>query len=454
MDELRELIDGPVVLPGDSGWDAARGAWHLLIDQQPVAVVQAAGLDDIVATVRYARDHGLAVTTQPTGHGASPAVNGTILLRTGALTAIDIDLEVGVVRVGAGVQWRDLNEALTGTGLTSLPGSNGDVTVVGYTLGGGVGWFGRKYGQAAQRVHWVRLVTGAGEVIDVTRESDPDLFWALRGGGGDFGIVVAMELELLPAMEIQGGRMMWPIEHARDVLRAFTEISATAPDELSLWAWLLHFPDVPFVPEPVRGKSFAAVDSTFLGTPDDADKLLAPLRAIAEPVSDGVASIPLSMVGKIAQEPEDPTPGLIKSVLLSSFDDAAIDTLLKVGAADSPLFIFEVRHLGGAFARPDESQGAAGVIEDPYLFLFGGIVADPALAPVIGSAIEHVQTAMAPWISGRVLPNFSVGEPNAQLYPPATQTRLAEIKSRVDPNGVIRSNHPVSTQPFSTQPVS
>ncbi|WP_328523313.1 FAD-binding oxidoreductase [Kribbella sp. NBC_00359] len=444
MNGLPELIKGPVVLPGDPGWDSARGAWHLLADQQPVAVVQAADADDIVAAVRYARDHGLTVSAQPIGHGATPAVNGTILLRTGALTGIEIDLAAGVVHVGAGVRWHDLNHALTDTGTTSLPGSSGGTTVVGYTLGGGLSWFGRKYGLAANHVRSFRVVTASGELMHVTRESDPDLFWALRGGGGDFAIVISMELELMPAAEIQGGRMMWPIEHARPVLRAFAEITAYAPDELSLWAWVLHFPDVPFVPEQVRGQSFAVVDCTFLGSADDAAKLLAPLRVVAEPVSDTVAPIPLRELGSIAQEPEDPMPALLKTVLLSSFEDAAIDALLKVAAPGSPLFAFEVRHLGGALARPDESQGAAGVIDEPYLLLFGGFVPDPALGPVVGAAIERVQTTMAPWITGRALPNFSAGEPNAALYPAGIHDRLVAIKQAVDPAGTIRGNHPVS----------
>ena len=407
-------------------------------------MVQAADADDIVAAVRYARDHGLTVSAQPLGHGATPAVNGTILLRTGALTGIEIDLAAGVVHVGAGVRWHDLNHALTDTGTTSLPGSSGGTTVVGYTLGGGLSWFGRKYGLAANHVRSFRVVTASGELMHVTRESDPDLFWALRGGGGDFAIVISMELELMPAAEIQGGRMMWPIEHARPVLRAFAEITAYAPDELSLWAWVLHFPDVPFVPEQVRGQSFAVVDCTFLGTADDAAKLLAPLRAVAEPVSDTVAPIPLRELGSIAQEPEDPVPALLKTVLLSGFEDAAIDALLKVAAPGSPLFAFEVRHLGGALARPNESQGAAGVIDEPYLLLFGGFVPDPALGPVVGAAIERVQTTMAPWITGRALPNFSAGEPNAALYPAEIHDRLVAIKQAVDPAGTIRGNHPVS----------
>jgi hypothetical protein len=444
MNGLRELIKGPVVLLGDPGWDSARSAWHLLMDQHPLAVVHAADVDDIVATVRYARDHGLTVSAQPLGHGATPAVNGTILLRTGALTGIEIDLAAGVVHVGAGVRWRDLNDALTDTGTTSLPGSSGGTTVVGYTLGGGLSWFGRKYGLAANHVRSFRVVTADGELMHVTRESDPDLFWALRGSGGDFAIVISIELELLPAAEIQGGRMMWPIEHARAVLRAFAETTAYAPDELSLWAWVLHYPDVPMVPEEVRGQSFAVVDCTFLGSADDAAKLLAPLRAVAEPLSDTVAPIPLRELGSIAQEPEDPMPGLLKTVLLSGFEDAAIDALLEVAAPGSPLFAFEVRHLAGALARPDKSQGAAGVIDEPYLLLFGGFVPDPALGPVIGAAIERVQTAMAPWITGRALPNFSTSEPNEALYPAATHDRLVTIKQAADPAGTIRGNHPVS----------
>jgi hypothetical protein len=445
MNGLRELIKGPVVLPGDPGWDAARSAWHLLTDQHPVAVVHATDADDIVATVRYARDHGQTIAAQPVGHGATTAIaNGTILLRTTALTGIELDLAAGVVHVGAGVRWRDLNDALSETGTTSLPGSNGDATVVGYTLGGGLSWFGRKYGLAANHVRSFRIVTSAGELVHVTNASDPDLFWALRGGGGDFGIVVSMELELLPAFEIQGGRMMWPIDQARDVLRAFAEITTYAPDELSLWAWVLHFPDVPFVPEFVRGQSFAAVDTTFLGSAEDAAKLLTALRAVAEPIVDTVAPIALSEVGKIAQEPEEPVPALLKTVLLSAFDDAAIDALVGASVPGSPLFAFQVRHLGGAFARPDASQGVAGTIDEPYSLLTGGFVPDPALLPVVGGAIQAVMATMSSWITGRVSPNFASDEPITAMFPAGALARLRTIKQSVDPAGTIRGNHPVS----------
>ncbi|NEA31370.1 FAD-binding oxidoreductase [Streptomyces sp. SID13031] len=445
VEKLRKLVDGRVVGADDPDWDAERSAWHLLVDQRPATIVHVTDADDIAATIRFAREHEYAVAAQPGGHGATDAINGTILLRTGDLTSIDVDLAEGVVRVGAGVRWRDLNAALTGTGLSSLPGSNGDTTVVGYALGGGLSWFGRKYGQAANTVRAFELVNADGYQQRVTREADPELFWALRGGGGEFGIIVSAELELVLAPQIYGGRMVWPVEHARDVLRAFTEITANAPDELTLWAWLLNLPDLPFVPEPLRGKWVTAVDAVYLGNEEEAEKLLTPLRAIAEPLDDGLASVPLSAVGTIAQEPDDPTPGLLKSVLLNSFDEEALDALLEVTApgSASPLFLFEIRHLSGAFARADEGHGAAGSFEEPYLLLFGGIVPVPELAGAVAAAIEGVKAKLAPWISGRTLLNFASGEPLADIFAPEVRDRLRAVKQRVDPQAVIRGNHPI-----------
>jgi hypothetical protein len=438
------LVDGQVVGADDPAWDAERLAWHLLTDQRPAAVVHVTSADDIAATVRFARRHELSVAAQPVGHGATTAVNGTILLRTGALTAIDLDLAAGTVRVEAGVRWRDLNKTLTGTGLSGLPGSSGDPTVVGYTLGGGVGWFGRKYGQAANSVRAFELINAAGDRQRVTQESDPELFWALRGGGGEFGIVVALELELLLAPQIYGGRMMWPIEHARDALRAFTDIAATAPDELTLWAWLINLPDMPDVPPPLRGKWIVAVDSVFLGSAEDGEKLIAPLRGLAEPLADFVKPLTLDELSTVAQEPEDPIPGLIQAVLLSGFDTAALDTLLEVAAPGkpSPVFLYEVRHLGGALARPDESHGSAGHIDEPYLLLCGGIAMGPNAPEVISNTIAGVHTAMAPWITDRLLPNFSVHAEGDNIYPADVHARLNRVKAHVDPRGVIRGNHP------------
>ncbi len=443
IEELRAAVKGRVVSPADAEYDAERLPWHLLTDQYPAAIVHVTGTEDVQAAIRLARRHRLTVGAQPVGHGATEATTGgMILLRTGALNAIDIGTDV--VRVGAGVRWRDLNNALAGTGLTSLPGSSGDPSVVGYTLGGGLSWFGRKWGQAANRVRAIELVDAEGHHLRVTKDAFPDLFWALRGGGGEFAIVTAMELELLPAPQIYGGRMMWYAEDARELLRAFATVTETAPEELTLWAWLLNMPDLDFVPEPLRGRWMLAIDSTFLGDGDDAEKLLAPIRAVAEPLIDGMGDVPIEDVGLISQEPEDPMPGIGRIVLLNEFRAAGIDALLELALdGPTPVAMIEIRGLGGAFARSADTDGAAGAIEEPYLLLLGGMAMGPDQVPLVEAGITAIADGMDRWISGRALPNLAVHEPIEEIYPAGTLARLREIKRRVDPTNIIRGNHPL-----------
>ena len=444
LEGLRRLIAGRVVVPGDDDWDRERTAWHLMVDQHPAAVVHIEDADDVVAAVRYAAANGLSVSAQPGGHGATTAVNGTILLRTGALNAIETDLAARTVRVGAGVKWGELNAALTSTGLSGVPGSTGDTTVIGYLLGGGIGWFGRKYGMASNHVRAVELVTAEGRIVTVTRDSDPDLFWALRGGGGEFGIVLAITLDLVDVTDIYGGRVLWPAEHAKEVLSAFAGITRTAPVELTLWAWMLNMPDVPFVPEPLRGRWAVAVDVCHLGTADEAEKLLAPLRALPQPDADTLAPMMLDQLDSIAAEPVDPVPGLLETRLLTGLGEDAIDTLLAVvrPGEPSPLLAHEIRHLGGAFAEPGPDDGAAGHLTEPYLLLYGGMVAVPELAGVIAGANEAVRTAMAPYSSERVPANFTGDERPDQAYPPEVLARLRSLKQDRDPHGIIRGNRP------------
>jgi FAD/FMN-containing dehydrogenase len=225
---LDREVSGRILTAADTEWDVERLGWDLHVDQRPLAVVHVTGAEDIVAAVRFAKRHGMSVTAQPVGHTATTAVDGTILLRTTGLRGLSVDIAGRTARVEAGVRWRDLNAALSDTGLTSLPGSSGDPTVVGYTLGGGMSWFGRKFGLASNHLRAVELVDPDGEFIRVTEHSDPELFWALRGCGGDFGIVTAMEVDLLPYPEIYGGRLVWAWRYLR--LRA-----SRWPSLMCLW---------------------------------------------------------------------------------------------------------------------------------------------------------------------------------------------------------------------------
>jgi hypothetical protein len=457
-DELRGLLPGKVVVPGDTAWDAARAPWVANVDQRPRAVVNVADAIDVVTIVRFAYDCGLTVAAQPGGHGGTRALDDTILLRTRGLGGIEVDVDARVARVGAGVKWGELMAALDGTGLTGLTGSTPDTTVVGLSVGGGLSWFGRAYGLAADSLMALEIVDAYGDLVRVTADSDPDLFWALRGGGGDFGIITAAEVALHPAAEVYGGRLMWPIEHAPEVLRAYQAVTASAPDELTAWFHLLRFPPIPDIPEPLRGGSFVSFDLTYIGEACLAEKLLAPVRALPAPMIDTLAPVQLSRIGDILQEPLDPTPALERSRLLAELSDQAIDALLDMAGpeAESMLTIVQLRHLGGALARPSAHPGAVGTLEENYQLFLLGIPAVPQLVQPLLAHLDHAERTMEPFATDRRMFNFLGHDADpAQAFTPEALGRLRAIKAERDPFGVIRSNRPVlqaSTQPAARIP--
>lgn len=448
LDELRGAVRGAVLAPGDPEWDPARLPWNRLVDQQPAALVVAADAHDVAATVRWAAAHGVPVSAQPNGHGASSSLDGTVVVRTAALDDIWVDADARVARVGAGVKWGDLQTALDGTGLTGLIGSNGDVTVVGYCLGGGLSWFSRAFGPGAAAVRAVEVVDAAGEHRWVGGDdpADADLLWALRGGGGDFALVTAMELELLPAPQIYGGLVAFPAAVAQPVLRAFREVTASAPEELTTWASIMHLPDVPFIPEELRGLSLVLVLATYLGEAEEAERLLAPVRAAGPVIRDTFRPLAPGEVGLLAEEPVDPVPAALAGTRLHTFDDAAIDTLLAVAGVGSgtPLMQVQVRHVGGALAR-ERVPSAAGTAPEPYLLTGLTIVPAPELAPVVTQALDQLFTTFAPWSTGTAPLTFlDRDESIERAYSGATLDRLRAIKAAVDPAGLIRSNRPVA----------
>ncbi|GGQ14240.1 FAD-binding oxidoreductase [Streptosporangium pseudovulgare] len=426
---LRSVVRGRVWLPGDPGFDAARRPWNLAIEQPVAAVAEAADADDVAALVRHARATGLGVTAQPNGHGATGRTDGLILLRTTRLDTLRIDPAARRARVGAGVPSGRLQAAAAPHGLTGLPGSSPVVSVTGAALGGGLSWFGRAHGWIADSVTALDVIDADGRSRRVTATDDSDLFWALRGAGGDFAIVTALELTLHPAPHLYGGRMLWTAEHAPAVLEAYRRITATAPEELTAWLDLLHFPGA----DPM-----VAVDVTHLGGEDEARDLLAPLERLPRPLSDGRRVMSVAEIGSITAEPTDPGPGLSRAELLTGLDDAAAKTLL----ADpiTPLLSAQIRHLGGAFARPSDSPH--GPLSEPYALYLFGIPADPATAQAVTARQRALAEALP--VSGRKPFTFlGPRESAADAFTPATLERLREIKHRHDPRGVIRSNFPV-----------
>jgi FAD/FMN-containing dehydrogenase len=443
---LRNQVAGRLHTPDDPTWDSARSAWVLNVDQRPLAVLEVHDATDVQAAVRWAIDHDVQVTAQPGGHGAADPLEGVLLLRTRALGGIEVDLQRQTVRVGAGVKSGELLAALDGTGLTFLAGSNPDVSVVGLTIGGGMSWFGRAYGLAAHSIVSAEVVDGLGRLRTVTRDDHPELFWALRGGGGDFGIVTHLELRLHPASAVYGGRLFWPLEQMGEVLRVFRAVTDSAPPELTLWYLSYRFPALPHVPEPLRGQAFASVAMAYLGEAEDAEHWLAPLREVPGLAIDLMGPVPVGDLARIGGEPTAPAPNLDTSTLLERLDDDTIDRLVEaVGAASgSPLAVFQVRHLGAAFTAGSALEGAAGRIDQPYQLYALGIPVMPALVEPIHAALARVEDAVAPASSGTTTANFlHAGGDVDRCWPPEVRARLRAVKAEADPLGTIRSNRPV-----------
>ena len=441
---LRARVAGDVVTPADEAWDEARQAWNLAVDQRPVAVVLAETADDVVATIEEARAAGLRVAPQGTGHNAKPLgeLSGTILLRTSRMRGVEIDPAAQIARVEAGVIWIEVVEAAAEHGLAALAGSSPDVGVVGYTLGGGLSWLARKYGFAANQVTAVELVSADGRFIRADRENEPDLFWAVRGGGGSFGVVTALEFRLFPLTEVYAGVMFWPVERATEVLNAWREWVDTVPDELTSVGRILQLPPLPEIPEPLRGGSFVVVETIYVGDEAEGEKLIAPFRAL-EPTLDTVATVPMPALGHLHMDPETPVPGAGEGMLLSDFTAEAVDAVVE-SSVGSSLISVEVRHLGGAIGRPSPQHGAVSHFDADFLLFGVGITPGPEAHAAVLADVERLIGAMAPWDSGSMYLNFSEVDLNqGSRWTEQAFHRLRRIKARYDAGDVIRSNHPV-----------
>src|SRR5215212_8792867 len=288
--DANALRPGLLVTPSDAAWDEARAAWNLTVDQRPAAVALPETADDIVAAVRYALDNGLRVAAQGTGHNAAPLgdLSGVLLVKTHKMRGVEIDADARVARVEAGALWMDVVRPAAEHGLAALSGSSPDVGVVGYTLGGGISWLARRHGIGANQVTAIEVVTASGDVVRTDWANEPDLFWALRGGGGSFGIVTAIEFNLFPISQVYAGVLWFPVDRAAEILKAWRAWTEEMPDEMTSVGRILQFPPIPEIPEPVRGQSFVVVQTIFLGDEAAGSKLIEPLRALG-PVMDTVA---------------------------------------------------------------------------------------------------------------------------------------------------------------------
>jgi len=433
----------------DPGWDEARRAWNLAVDQQPAAIARPASAQDVVAAVGYARRHGLRVTAQGTGHNARPLgrLSDTLLIKTDAMRQVTVDPDRMTARAAAGARWQDVADAAAEWGLAGLAGSSPDVGVVGYTLGGGLSWLGRAYGLSANNVEGFEVVTADGRLRRADADSEPDLFWALRGGGGSFGVVTAVDLRLFPVTEVHAGLLWWPIAAAPDVLQAWRELTDSGlPKEFTTTARLMRFPDIAEIPEPARGGSFVVIDVVHLSSQTEADQILTPLRAL-RPVIDTIHARPARELGQLHMDPANPVPVAGDGLLLDTLPAEAIDGIIKLAGpeADTPLLAVELRHLGGELGRARPGNGALAAINADYALFCVGLVSGPESAAAVTGGVSSVQGAMSPWTARQHYLNFTETSPDdpATFWDPQAYKLLRRIKAMVDPQDRIRSNHPI-----------
>jgi hypothetical protein len=450
MSAFSELsIDGGIVTADDSDWDEARQAWNLAADQRPEAVALVESADDVRAVVAFAGEQGLRTAGQGTGHGAVAleSLEGTILIKTERMRGVEVDAEAGTARVEAGVLAEEIGPAAHEEGLSWLPGSSPNVGVVGYATGGGLSWLGRRYGFGCNNIRSIEVVTADGEPRRLDADNDPDLFWALRGGGGGYAIVTAMELELVPVAEVYGGALLFPGEVAAEGARAYGDWTESVSEDVTSMLRFLHLPPIPEVPEELRDRPILHVAAACISDQAEGERTIAPLREIGEPIMDTFGQIPAPALSRIAMDPEPPVPGLGHSGVLRELPDDAIDALVEAAGPESGsnLLLAEVRHLGGALGRAPDGAGALDKLDAAWTLFGVGLPMAPEMGEAIERDLDGLVSTMEPWAAEGGYFNFRERPCEVDaILPQETCARLSEVKRKWDPNGMVVSNHPLA----------
>ncbi len=431
--------------PGDSDYDSELAGFQTAVSRRPDVIVAATSAADVVEAVRYAGEHDLPVAVHSTGHGVGVPFEGGVLVTTQRMTGIRID--AGIARVDAGARWGAVIEAAAEHGLAPLSGSFPGVGVVGYTLGGGFSLLGRKYGLAADQVTAIEVVTADGELRRATPDTEQDLFWALRGGRDNFGIVTALEFRLVPVTRLYGGSLQFGTASLATVLRAWRDWAAEMPREMTSSLGMVPMPDLPMVPEPLRGQHVAQIRIAYLGDAAEGERLIAPLRAAAETLGDTLAEIPFTESGKIANEPPSPHGYRADNATVSELNDTMLDAILEHAGPDAPVpTVVLLDLLGGALSDAPEHPGVGWDREARFTVRALSVV-DHVAIPEIRAAHGKLFDALKPWSTGKLL-TFVYGESGAdeeasKVYSPADLRRLAGIKAVVDPANRFRLTHNV-----------
>jgi hypothetical protein len=441
---LRAQVRGPVFEPGDAGYADEVATDNLTAVHRAPVVVGAQTVDDVVAAIRFATANGQPVRVHHTGHGTATGATDGVLISTRRLDHLDIDVQDRTVRVGPGRRWGEVIDAIAAHGSAVPCGSSPLVGVIGYLLGGGLSPIGRTYGFAADYVTAMEVVTADGTVRPVTVDSEPDLFWALRGGRIGIGVVTSATLALFPLASMYAGGLFFAADLADRALRTWADWAPTLNQDMTTSIALVRAPDVPAFPPPLRNRFFVHIRVVYIGDDADGQAAVEPLRAIGEPVLDTIARIPFAQIPTVHNDPVTPAERWGTGNLLREFPTDAADALLASAGptVDTPLSAIELRQLGGAFGTMPHLPDAVSGRDAAYVLTFLAEGVSDLFTTAVPAAMERIRDALAPWILRGPQVNFTSDNNDAAAlansWQQPTHRRLIRIKTAYDPADVFR----------------
>jgi len=452
--ELESGFGGSIVRPGDPDYEDARHIWNHAIDKRPALVVRPASTDDVVRAVRFATSEGLPIAVRGGAHsvaGFSTCDDG-IVIDLGGMNTVDVDVKAQRATAGGGTKWVDFDAATQEHGLATTGGLVSSTGVGGFALGGGIGHLVRKYGLTCDNLLAAELVTADGSVVHASEQDNPELFWALRGGGGNFGVVTSFELALHPVgPTVLGGVIFYPGEEAEQIVSGWRDAVESAPDELSTLVNLTTAPPAPFIPEEWHFKKVAAVAACWAGDPDEGEDAVKSLRTLGTPIVDLIGPIPYVGLQQLLDALwEAGAANYFTSAFINGLPDDAISTYAEFHRTSPDLPVqaeLHIHHLGGAMGRVPADATAFTDRTSPY------IVNCIARTPEAADLAPHrdwaraARDAMAAYGDGAVYVNFT-SEGGADkvkaAYPAEVYARLQKVKRAFDPDNVFRFNQNIA----------
>lgn len=438
IEDLRTKLAGEVILPDDSAYEEARHVWNAMIDRRPRAIVRCSGIDDVVTSVNFARDNDWLVAVRGGGHNAAglAVCDDGLVIDLSNMRSVQVDPDKKTARAQGGATWSDFDGETARHGLATTGGAISTTGIGGLTLGGGIGYLMRRYGLACDNLISVEMITASGDVIEASAEENADLFWGVRGGGGNFGIVTNFEYRLHPVETVLGGMLLYPIEKARETLTFYRELTETAPDELTVFGLMMTTPD---------GAQVVAFLVGYCGPPEEGEKVVRPLREFGPPLADQVAPMPYPKLQSMLDEGF--AAGLHvywRSNFLAGIPDDAIDELVQqFSAVTSPLSALMLEPMGGAVARVGSDETAFNHRDAAYNLAIIGRWQDPKDADTHIGWVRAVHEATDRFTTGGVYVNYLGDEGQDRVraaYGDAKYTRLVALKDKYDPDNLFRRN--------------